>query len=239
MPDPAGEGAPISAAHASANRKARIAGFLFIVTFVTSIPALLLFDPVLNGDGYIVGPGEDGQIRLAALLEVLLAISGIGTAVVLFPVLKRQSETLALSYVASRTVESTMIVVGLMSLLTIVTLRDEIGGSGASESLTQIGEALVAVKDWTFLMGPGFCVAVNDMVLGYLLYRSGLVPRGLATLGLVGGALIFASSVAVLFGAYEQTEGPSMVATIPVFFFEAGLGIYMLTKGFRRSPILE
>jgi hypothetical protein len=127
----------------------------------------------------------------------------------------------------------------VISLLALVTLRDDLAGSGDSESLTQIGDALVAVKDWTFLMGPGFCVAVNDLVLGYLLYRSGLVPRGLAVLGLIGGPLLFASSVAVLFGAYEQTEGPSMLATIPVFFFEAGLGIYLLVRGFRPSPILE
>jgi hypothetical protein len=128
---------------------------------------------------------------------------------VLWPIVKRQSETLALSYVASRVVESPVITVGLISLLSVVTLREDFAGAGADAgSLTIAGESLVAIHDWTFLLGPGFCVGVNGLLLGYLFYRSGLVPRQIAMLGLIGGPLIFASSIAVLFGAYEQTGGP-------------------------------
>jgi hypothetical protein len=185
-------------------QRARIFGVLFALTFITSIPALLLYDPVLNDADYILGDGADTRVRLGALLEIFLAITGVGTAVVLWPIVRRQSETLALSYVASRTVESVMIVVGLISLMAVVTLREDFAGAGADAgSLTVAGESLVAIHDWTFLLGPGFCVGVNDLVLGYLFYRSGLVPRWMAMFGLVGGPLLFASCIAVLFGAYE------------------------------------
>ena len=135
---------------------------------------------------------------------------------VLWPIVRRQSETLALSYVASRVAESVIIVVGLISLLSVVTLREDFAGAGADAgSLTVAGESLVAIHDWTFLLGPGFCVGVNGLLLGYLFYRSGLVPRSIAMFGLVGGPLIFASSIAVLFGAYEQDRGARHPVSIP------------------------
>jgi hypothetical protein len=159
---------------------------------------------------------------------------------VLWPIVKRQSETLALSYVASRVVESPVITVGLISLLSVVTLREDFAGAGADAgSLTIAGESLVAIHDWTFLLGPGFCVGVNGLLLGYLFYRSGLVPRQIAMLGLIGGPLIFASSIAVLFGAYEQTGGPHFLLSIPEIAFEASITIYTIVKGFRPSPILD
>jgi hypothetical protein len=220
-------------------QRARTFGVLFALTFITSIPALLLYDPVLNDANYILGDGADTRVRLGALLEIFLALTGIGTTVVLWPIVRRQSETLALSYVASRTVESVMIVVGLISLMTVVTLREDFAGAGADAgSLTAAGESLVAIHDWTFLLGPGFCVGVNDVVLGYLFYRSGLVPRWMAMFGLVGGPLLFASCIAVLFGAYEQT-GTHFLFSIPVIIFEASITIYTIWKGFRPSPILD
>jgi hypothetical protein len=160
---------------------------LFALTVVTSIAGLLLYDPVLNDADYILGDGADTRVQLGAC-EIFLAITNIGTAVVLWPIVKRQSETLALSYVASRVVESVIIVVGLISLLSVVTLREDFAGAGADAgSLTVAGESLVAIHDWTFLLGPGFCVGVNGLLLGYLFYRSGLVPRPIAMLGLIGG----------------------------------------------------
>ena len=164
-------------------QRARIFGVLFAATFVTSIAGLLLYDPVLNDADYILGDGADTRIQLGALCEILLAITNIGTAVVLWPIVRRQSETLALSYVASRVVESIIIVVGLISLLSVVTLREDFAGAGADAgSLTVAGESLVAIHDWTFLLGPGFGVGVNGLLLGYLFYRSGLVPRWMAML---------------------------------------------------------
>src|SRR3954451_1404444 len=140
-------------------QRARIFGVLFALTFVTSIAGLLLYDPVLNDANYIVANGADTRVQLGALCEIFLAISNIGTAVALWPIVRRQSETLALSYVASRTVESIVIVVGAISLLTVMTLRQDFAGAGADAgTLTVAGKSLLAFHDWTFLLGPGFCV---------------------------------------------------------------------------------
>jgi hypothetical protein len=220
-------------------QRARIFGVLFGLTFVTSIAGLILYDPVLNDADYILGDGADTRVRLGALCEIFLAITAIGTAVVLWPIARRQSETLALSYVASRVVENIIILVGAISLLSVLTLRDDVAEAGAdASSLTVAGESLVAIHDWTFLFGPGFCVGVNGLVLGYLFYRSGLVPRWMAMLGLIGGPLIFASSIAVLFGAYEQ-DGAHFIFAIPEIAFELSITIYTIARGFKPSPILD
>jgi hypothetical protein len=226
----------------SSRKTARVAGVLFLITFVTSIPALLLYHPVLHDANYIVGAGADTRVIFGALLEILLAIAGIGTAVVLFPILKRQDESLALGYVASRVLESTIIVVGLISLLSVITLRQKYAGvSGAdSASLIIAGRSLVAFHNWTFLLGPAFCAGIgNGMLLGYLMYRSGLVPRRMTYLGLIGGPLVFASAIATLFGAYTQTSSWSGLATVPEFLWELSLGIWLVVKGFNPSPILS
>jgi hypothetical protein len=220
-------------------QRARLFGVLFALTFVTSIAGLLLYDPVLNDADYILGVGADTRVQLGALCEILLAIANIGTAVVLWPIARRHSETLALSYVASRIVESILIVIGLISLLAVVTLRADLAGAGADAgSLAVAGRSLVAIHDWTFLLGPGFCVGVNGLVLGYLFYRSGLVPRWMALFGVVGGPLIFASAIAVLFGVYEQ-DGAHFLFSIPEIVFEFSITVYTIVKGFRPSSAGE
>lgn len=219
-------------------RRARIFGALFAGTFITSIAALLLYDPVLNQTDYVLGSGSEARVQLGALFEILLAITNIGTAVVLWPIVKRQSQTLALSYVASRVVESAMILVGVLSLLTVVTLRQDLAGSADGGALSLTGRALVDLHDLTFLFGPGFCVGVNGLVLGWLFLQSGLVPRWMAMCGVVGGPLIFASAIAVLFGAYEQ-DGAHFLFSVPEIVFELSITIYTLVKGFRPSPILD
>jgi hypothetical protein len=221
-------------------RRAAIAGWLMALTFVTSIPAaLILYDPVLNDTGYILGSGEDTRVTLGALLEIFLMIGNVGTAVVMFPILRRYSETLSLSYVASRTIEATIIGVGVISLLSILTLRDDlaasVGADGASLDIT--GQTLVAIHDWTFLLGPGFCVGVNGILLGWMMYRTGLMPPRLALLGVIGGPLIFASAIAVLFGVYEQ-DGLHALFSVPEAAFELAFAIYLIVKGFRPSPVL-
>jgi hypothetical protein len=227
----------------SIRKTAFLAGALFLITFLTSIPAaLLLYSPVLDHTNYIVGAGADTRVALGALLEVLLIIANVGTAVVLFPVLKRQNEGLALGYVSARLVESTFIAIGIVSLLAVVTLRQDLAGAAGGDpgSLVTVGRSLVAVHDWTFLLGPGFIVGVgNGLILGYLMYRSGLVPRGMAMLGLIGGPLVIASGTAVLFNVIEPGSAPQFIATIPEFFWELSLGIYLMVKGFKPSPILS
>ena len=221
-------------------RTAFIAGALFVITFITSIPAVLVFySPLLGHPGYIAGAGADHRIAFGALLEMILIIANIGTAVVLFPILKRQNEGLALGYVTARVIESTFIAIGIVSLLAVVTLRQDIGGPGGAGSLVPVGRSLVAIHDWTFLLGPGWVVGVgNGLILGYLMYRSGLVPRGMAMLGLIGGPLIIISGTAVLFGVFKAGSAPQIIATAPEFAWELSLGIYLMVRGFRPSPIL-
>jgi hypothetical protein len=218
----------------------RIAGLWFLGTFVFSIPAALLYGPVLNDPNYILGEGLDARIALGALLEVLLAISNIATAVVFFPVLKRVNEAVALGYVASRTIESAIIVIGLISLMSVVTLRQNFTGTnGDTASLIIAGQTLVALHSWTFLLGPQFCAGFgNGILLGYLMYKSALVPRPMALLGLIGGPLAFIGGVFVLFGAFGQPSGPLIALTAIEIVWEASLAIYLTVKGYRPSPLL-
>ena len=211
------------------------------ITFIASIPAVLLYHPVLHDHNYILGPGHDTRIELGAVLEFFLMIANIGVAVVMYPILRRQSERLALGYVASRTVESTMIGVGILSLLAVVTLRHDLATTiGAnSGSLVITGRALVAIHNWTFLAGPGFCVGVNDVLLGYLMYSTALMPPRLALFGLIGGPLIFASKIAIVFGAWSITSSTAGIFAIPVIVFVASFAIYLIVKGFRPSRVLS
>ena len=232
---------PTKRVQVSSTRKtALIAGVLFLITFVTSIPAaLLLYSPVLGHANYIVGAGADTRVALGALLEVLLIVANVGSAVVLFPVLKRQNEGLALGYVTARIIESAFIAIGIVSLLAVVTLRKDVGGTGGGGTLVTVGRSLVAIHDWTFLLGPGWIVGIgNGLILGYLMYRSGLVPRGMAMLGLIGGPLIIISGTAVLFDVIQPGSAAQFIATIPEFAWELSLGIYLMVKGFKPSPIL-
>jgi hypothetical protein len=225
----------------SSRRTARVTGALFIITFVTAIPAaLLLYTPVLDDASYVVGAGADTGVALGAFLEVLLIIANVGTAVALFPILKRQNEALALGYVTARLVECTFIAIGIVSLLAVVTLRQDFAGVAGADanSLVTTGRSLVAVHDWTFLLGPGFIVGVgNGLILGYLMYRSGLVPRGMAMLGLVAGPVLCAGGIAALFGVIEPDSALKSLAAAPEFVWELSLGIYLLVKGFRSSGV--
>lgn len=226
--------APARPAEPPARRTARIAGWWWVITFVTSIPALLLYDPLLNDANFILTSGADTRIQLGAILEVLLAISGIATAVVMYPVLRRQSQSISLGYVACRTVESTIILVGVVSVLSVVTLRDDLATNAAG--LGTVGRGLVAVHDATFLLGPAFCAGFgNGLLLGYLMYRSGLVPRRMALIGLIGGPVSLIGATAVLFGAWEQTSSTQFLFTVPEAVWELSLGIYLIVKGFRPS----
>jgi hypothetical protein len=219
-------------------KRARVFGVLYLITFITSIPALALYQPVLDDPvAYIAGGGQNNQILFAALLELLLIIANIGTAVVIFPIVRRQSEELALGYVTARIFECTFILVGIVMVLGIVTLQQE--AAGAAEG--SVAYTLAALKDWTFLLGPGWVVGWgNGLILGYLMYTSGLVPRKMAWLGLIGGPLIIVSGTLVLFGVGNLNGTMQGLATIPEALWELFLGFYCTVKGFRpESPILR
>jgi hypothetical protein len=221
-------------------RIARITGWLWIVTFITSIPARFVFYGPVRGDGnYVLGAGADAMtfIAIGALLELILIIANIGTAVVPYSVHKRHSEVGALAFVTARVMESVFIGVGILCMLAISTLRLD-APSGLTPAL---GQGLEAVYEWSFRMGPGFVVGVgNGLILGWLMYRSGLVPRGLAMVGLIGGPLLIIAAILVLFGVIEGGGPIQGLMSIPEAFWELSLGIYLIVKGFRpSSPALR
>jgi hypothetical protein len=221
----------------SRRRTALVVGVLFILTFITSIGGVIAYGPVLSDPGYITGPGADTRVFLGAFLELLLIVANIGCAVVLFPLLKRENEGLALGYVAARLVECTFILIGLLSLLAIVTLRQTAAVADAG-SLLAIGKALHAIHDWTFLLGPGLTDGVGTgLILGYLMYRSGLVSRRMALFGIVGGPLLAASGAAVLLGVIPQFSPLQSLATLPEIVWEAFLGLWLTFKGFSAVAI--
>ena len=217
-------------------RAARLFGVLFIITFVTSIVALVLYQPVLDDPAkYIAGGGKDNEIYLGAFLELFLIISNVGTAVVLYPIARRQNEYLAIGFVAARIVESMFIGAGIIFALGIVSLRHDASGAG------DLAVSLAALKDWTFLYGPGFIVPWgNGLILGYLMYRSGLVPRRMAWFGLIGGPLLVISSTGTLFQWWDAGSAIPSILVVPEFIWEAFLGIYCAGWGFKSdSPILS
>jgi hypothetical protein len=219
-------------------KRARVFGVLYLVTFVTSIPALALYEPALRHPvAFVAGSGNVNEIYLGALLELLLVIANIGTAVVIVPIMRRQFEELAIGYVTARVVECTFILVGIVSMLGIATLQQE--NAGAAEAT--VAYTLAALKDWTFLLGPGWVVGWgNGLILGYMMYRTQLVPRPWTWLGLIGGPLIIISGTIVLFGgnpADATIKGP---ASIPEALWELFLGVYCTIWGFRPdAPILS
>jgi len=228
---------PRSSAPDPGRNNVRAAGIFYLLTFASSIPALLLLAPILDDPGYILGPGHDTQVLWACLLDVVNAVTAIGTAVAVYPVVKHVNESLALGFVMSRMTEAAVVVTGVVALLTVVVLRQEIGGPGAAdpEALTATGQALVIARDWTFLFGPGFMASVNAVLFGTLLYRSRLVPRIIPTMGLVGAPLLLAANLLTFFGHNTQTGGWTMLVTLPVAAWELSIGFYMTFKGFKQS----
>ncbi len=225
----------------SAQRTARIAGALYLVTFATSIPALLLKGPVLDDPHFILGSSSEHGVLWAGFLEVILAIACVGTAVVLYPIARRQSETAALGFLAARVLEAAIIVVGVISLLSIVTLRQQMAGVAEVDeaALVTLGAGLVAIHDWTFLLGPGLIPAVNALCLGYVMYRSRLIPQVIPLVGLIGAPLLAVSATATLFGLYDQVSPYAAIAALPIAFWELSLGIWLVTMGFRADALAK
>ena len=222
----------------SDQQRARAFGVLYLLTFITSIPALLLYEPALRHPvAFVAGSGNVNKIYLGALLELLLLIANIGTAVVILPIMRRRFEELSIGYVTARVIESTFILVGIIAMLGIATLQQE--SAGAAEAT--VAYTLAALKDWTFILGPGWTVGWgNGLILGYMMYRTQLVPRPWTWLGLVGGPLIIISGTIVMFGGGHPSGSLQGFATIPEAVWELFLGVYCTIWGFRRdAPILR
>ena len=223
-----------------ARKTSLIFGLFFAGTFVFSIPALLFYAPVLRDGEYVLGGAFDTRIAMGALFEILLAICNAATAIVIFPLVKRVNEPAALGYVAVRIVESVIILTGVVSLMSVVTLRSHFVAGADTAAFNVAAQSLVAFHDWTFLLGPQFCAGIGSgVLLGYLMFRSGLVPPRMALLGLVGGPLAFVGGVLVLFDALKPLSGGLFALTAPEIIWELSITFYAIVKGFRPSPALE
>ena len=223
---------PAAAPSMPTQRAARIVGAVMLLTFLTSIGGYAAYGSILDDPNWVTDAGSVTTVQIGAMLEILLVIANIATAIVLFPILRRTHERLALGWVASRIVESTLIAIGVVSLLAVLTLNTE--GVGSDASLVTSAQAFVAAHDATFLLGPGFCVAFgNGLLLGYAMLRSGLLPGRLAMIGLAGGALCLVNATGALFGGWEQMSATGALLSLPEMVWEGGvLGIYLMTKGF-------
>ena len=217
---------------------ARAAGIFYLLTFVSSIPALILLDPVLNDAAYVTGAGHDTRVIWGCLLDTVNALTAVGSAVAVYAVVKRQNGSMALGFVTSRLVEAAVVMIGVVSLLAVVTMRQDFAGSGAdAASVTVTANALVDVRNWTFLFGPGLMPVFNALLFGTLLYRSRLVPRVIPAIGLIGAPLLIIAVFATLFGQHSALTGLAVLPVIPVAVWELSLGVWLVVKGFRPSPI--
>lgn len=223
-----------SAIMASTRKFAIAAGVCYLITHVTSVSAPALYGAILNSAGYLTNSSPGVGVPLGALMDVICAMANIGTAVALFPVVKRHNEGLALGYVGLRTLEAGVIALGTIPLLVAVALR-QMGATADPASLVALGNALVESYKWTALVGPGLVCGVNTVVMAYLLYGSRLVPRFIPVLGLIGGPLVFAYSTAKLLGFAEQIPAWVGILVIPIFAWEISLAIYLIAKGFKPS----
>jgi len=221
-------------------RTAYVVGVLFVITYITSIAAkFALYPPFLDNPDYLVGAGEDTRVLWGAFAEMILIIANIGTAVALYPVLKRRFPALSLGFVTARVMESVFIAVGILCVVTLVTMRQDFSGAVGDENtaLAITSHALVTFQEWTFNLGPGFVVGVgNGILLGYMMYKTGLVPRGMAMLGLVAGPLVVLSGTAVILGVIEAGSAAQTLVCMPEFFWELSFGVYLIVKGFKPAP---
>jgi hypothetical protein len=218
---------------------ALIVGFLFVLTLLTGIGEALLYGPVIDDPGYVLGPGRDGTVLLGAVFGIGIVITNVATSLILYPLLRRHNETLALGYVAARLIEAALIVIGIVAVLSVVSLRQHAAGADP-DALRVASQTLVTINRWTFTLGPGVVAGIgNGLILGWLMLRSGLVPRSLALLGVIGGPVLALSGVAVVLGVIGLGSTEQALATVADAVWEIGvMGVYLIVKGFRAAPIL-
>jgi hypothetical protein len=234
MPIPATKRVPMD----SMRKTALVAGVFYLITFI-SIPTLALYGPVKNHRDWILGSGGHTAVLAGGFLEVIVALAGIGTAVTLYPVVKRQNEGVALGFVAARVLEAAMIFTGVISLLSLLALQQDLGGAAGANAAALVTTAAshVAVYNWTFLLGQSLMPGINALLLGSLLYRSRLVPRVIPVLGLIGGPLLIIAVIATLFRGTGHIPSLAVLAALPVAAWELSLGVWLVVKGFEPSPI--
>lgn len=221
---------------ATTRNLALAAGLLYLLTFAASLPTLALKEPVADHARFVLGVGSDAGVIWGSFLDLVCALAGIGTAVALYPIVRRHSRVSGIGFVATRTLEAATLFVGAIALMAIVTLRTDVA-AGDTASLLTTSRALLAMHDWAFLFGPGFMAVCNAAFLATVMYRSRLVPRWIPTVGLIGAPLLLASSIATLFGLHDQTSSTAMLLVLPVAAWELSLGVSLTVKGVRTTSV--
>lgn len=217
-------------------KQALAAGLFYLGTFVFSIPAVALYGGVLDDPNWVLGVGSDGGVVWGGLAEILTALTCIGTAVAVYPAIKGHGPARAMGFVAVRTLEAAMICTGVLAVLAVYTLRQH---GGDPTSLTTTAGGLVAIKDWTFLLGPGLAPVLNAACFATVLLQGRLVPRWIPVIGLIGAPLLAVSSITTLFGGWEQASPTALLFALPIAVWEMSVGLYMTFKGFRPRPAGE
>jgi hypothetical protein len=217
---------------------AKIIGILFIIAAISSIIGLVLYDPILKGDNYLIKGRENAiQIIMGAICELILVVSVIGTAIILFPYLRKQHESLAIGYVCFRFMEAIVIVIGIVSVLALLTLSQSIENNEAINQSQPSGIVLKAIHDWTFMLGPNFFLGINTLIYSYLFYKSKLMPKSISTLGMVGAIFIFTAAILEMFHIIAQISAWGVILALPIFGYEMSLAVWLIVKGFNISKI--
>ena len=241
-PTPERASAPGRTPMSPMRKAALISGLAYIASFVFSIPVKFgLWTDVLDNPDFILGAGSDAGVPLGAGFEILTGLSGIVSAVALYTIAKRYSHRAALGFVTTRLLEAAVIFMGVLSIMSVYTLRQDVAGTPGADTgaLLTTGHALVAMHDWAFLFGPGLMAVLNALLIGSVMYRSRLLPRWIPTLGLIGGPLLLVSTTATLFGLWDQVSAPAAVLTLPLAVWEFSFGVYMTFWGFKPTAVSE
>ena len=224
----------------SNKKTAKIVGVLLILATVTAVAGVILYNPILNGPDYLTnGSQHANQVILGALMELILVVSAVGTATTMFPILRKYNETIALWHICFRFLEAIIITVGVISVLSLLTLSREFVAAGAQDtaSFQTSGIVLNAIHDWTFLLGPNFMLGINTMMYSYIFYKTKLVPRFISILGMIGATLIFTCALFVMFGVFPQLSVWGAILALPVAAYEMILAVWLIVKGFNESAL--
>ena len=224
----------------SNKKAAKIVGVFFILAAVTAVIGLILYDPILNGPDYLIkGSQHANQVILGAVLELILVVSAIGTSTTMFPFLRKYNETIALWHVCFRFLEAIIITVGVISVLSLLTLSQEFVAGGATNAASFLASGIVlkAVHDWTFLLGPNIMLGINTIMYSYIFYKSKLVPRFISILGMTGATLVFIAGLLEMFGVIPQVSVLGGILSLPVAANEMILAGWLIVKGFNESAL--
>jgi hypothetical protein len=220
---------------------ATLVGIFFIIASTTAILGLLFYQPIQKGPDYLTsGAAHANQIILGALMELTLAVTAIGTAIGLFPVLRPYGERIALTHLFFRFFEAVVITVGVIAMLSLLTLSQDFVAAAAPDVSTYsiVGSLLHAVYKWAFMLGPLLFLGINTMMYRSLLYKSNLVPRPLAVMGITGATLVFGYGLLVMFGVAVQGSDLWMLLAMPIAFYEMILAGWLISKGFNPSAVM-